>query len=359
MKHTGLKIILLLLPLLVFSNRPEGKFKKLKTIERSFDASGIGTMFIDNTYGNINVIAGNETQVSITVNIKVDGDDEDAVEERFNRINILFEQNSSEISAKTIFGKTSSNGGSWWSWFFGGSNQNTNFKINYTVKMPQQWHLKINNDYGNIYLNKLSGDFDLNADYGSFEIGQLLGNHNTFSTDYFSRSSIDFVKNATIDADYSRINIGSAYRLILNCDYSTIRIDDVRQLKFNNDYGAIYVKNVKQVDGTGDYQTRSFGNVDSVKFSGDYGSLKIDGLLPGFEILDLSCDYTTIKIYNHHDIAFRFEMKQSYGCFKSGDMSVYKETNNNGDKTINAYYKDRSASSLIKINMDYGCVKIE
>ena len=359
MKHIGLKIILLLIPLLVFSKHPQGKFKKMKTVERSFDVGANGTVNISNTYGDINVITGQTSKVAITVTIKVDGDDNDAVENRFNQIKINIDRTGSQISATTTFGKYAQSGGSWLSWIFGGSHKNTNFKINYEVHMPEQWNLKIDNDYGHIYLNKLSGNLDLNADYGGFEIGQLLGKHNRINTDYFTHSSIDFVKAADINADYCRIDIGSAYRLDMNCDYTTINIDEVRYLKFNNDYGGIYVNNVKEVRGTGDYQARKFGNVSSVNFSGDYGSLTIDGLLPDFNIVDLSCDYTTLKINNRQKVPFRFEMDQTYGCFKSGEMDIYKEINDNGDKEIRGYYKDRNAESLITIKMDYGCVKIQ
>ena len=360
MKYTGLKIILLLFPLLVFAKHTERKFKKVKTITRSFEAGESGTVFIDNMYGNINVIAGNETQVVITVNINVDGSDAEAVDERLNSIKIYFDRNDSRIKAKTMLENVNQNSGSWWSWIFGGNHKkNTDFKINYEVKMPQQWNLKIINDYGNIYLNKLEGNLDLNADYGSFEIGELSGAQNIFSIDYFSRSSIDFVKSAEINADYSRLNIVSAQRLMLNCDYTSLKINEVNQLKFNNDGGSIEVKNVKQVDGAGDYQTRWFGNVDKIKFRGDYGTLTINGLSPGFDQVDLSCDYTTIRIYNNHDVAFRFELNQTYGCFKPGKMNVYKEKNDNGDKEIKAYYKDRNANSLIKINLGYGCIKVE
>ena len=358
MKYTRFKILLLLFPVLVYANRPEGKFKKTKTIERRFDAGTDGKVFIDNSYGNINVITGNQPEVVIKVFIKVDGDDLDAVEERFEKIKIQIDRQNNDITAKTIIENTSQSGGSWLSWIFGGATKQTNFKINYDIKMPQQWQLKINNDYGHIYLNKLSGDFDLNADYGSFDIGQLTGDNNSISTDYFSESNIDFVKNADIDADYSRINIATAYRLKMDCDYSTIKIDDVRELNFDNDYGSIYVKNVKKVTGSGDYQTRVFGNVDFIKFSGDYGSLKIDGLLPGFDMIDLSCDYTNIKIINSLDATFRFDMHQTYGCFKNGDMTIVKEIDHNSIKTVKGYYKDQNARSLIKIDMEYGCVKV-
>lgn len=358
MKNIGLKLLIFILPLLVFSNRPEGKFKKLKTIQRTFQVGETGEVFIDNTYGNINIITDRESQVEIIVHISVDGNDDDAVEQQFRKIKINIIQNGSQIKAQTIFDKASSYNWNLFSWMFGGNSHNTNFKINYEVHMPQQWNLKIRNDYGNIYLNKLTGNLDLNADYGSFEIGELLSRQNNIVTDYFSHSTIDFVKQADIKADYSKLNITSAYHLDLNCDYTTIKIETVRQLKFNNDYGSIHVQDVKEVYGSGDYQTRSFGHINKVKFTGDYGSIEINGLLPDFERVDLSCDYTTIRINNEEKAPYHFELEQDYGCFKQNDLDIYREIIDNGDREIKAFYKDEKATALIKINMDYGCVRI-
>ncbi len=357
MKNIGLNILLILLPFLVFANRPQGAIKKTKVIQRRFEAGAAGQVYIDNMYGNIHVITGTQSHVSITVEISVDGDSNEAVQKTFERIDVNIIKQGSQITGKTL---VQSKRQSWnlFSLVFGSSSNNTNFKINYTIKMPEQWDLKINNDYGHIFINRLTGDLDLNADYGHFEIGQLLGSHNRINIDYFSKSGIEFVKQATINADYSKISIDMAYRLNLNCDYTTVKIGNVRQLHFNNDYGSLHVDNVKEVNGSGDGQARYFGQVHSLRFSGDYGSVTIDGLLPGFDRIDLECDYTTIKIYNRKKVPYRLNILQEYGCFKYENLTVYREVIDGGDKDIKAFYLDRNSSSTIDITEDYGCIKI-
>jgi len=357
MKKIGLNIILLLFPVWLLAHLPEGKFKKLKTIQRTFEVGNAGQVFIDNSYGNINIVTGNYSNVEIIATIKVDGNDSEAVDKRFNSIDIQIEKNGNNITAQTYIG-TTNRSWSWFSWLFDGKSSNTNFKIDYQVKMPEQWHLKINNEYGNIYLNKLTGNLNLNADYGGFDIGELNGSNNYFNLDYFKTSNIDYVRQAVINADYSKVNIHSAYKLSLNCDYSHINIEEVRKIKFNNDYGSIIVKNVKEVSGNGDGGNRVFNNVNLVNFNGDYGSLRIDGLLQGFEKVNITGDYLNIKIDNNNQVPYRFELNQEYGCFKYDDLEVYREIIDNGDKKIKAYYKDKNSSSVIKIYLDYGCVKV-
>jgi len=357
MKKIGLKfyiIILFLLPQLLPAAGKEGKYKKTKVIQQIFNVDNTGKVMISNEYGNINVVTWQENKVVIVATVNVDGNDVDKVRERLDGINVYLSQNGTTIRAKTEIKSLKSS----WSFFGWHSSNNTNFKINYEIKMPPKFDLTINNDYGNIYVDRLEGKLDLNADYGHFELGELLNEDNRITTDYFKDSQIEFIKNGRISADYSRIHITDAYNLSMNCDYSKILIDKAGTLKFNNDYGSINIKRVDQVNARGDYQTRIFGMVTDFTFSGDYGSLKIESLDVDFKRIILSSDYTNVKIYNPNQVAYRFSLSQDYGCFKKEGLSIYKEIVHNGDRDIEGYYKNRNAEAQIKVKMDYGCLKI-
>jgi hypothetical protein len=337
---------------------PEGKYKKTKVIRKTFQTGTNGNLVIDNIYGNIQVTSWSKNIVDIKVTINVDGDDADLTAERLERINVVINREGNTVKAKTMTGK--------WveSWSLldvitGKYKQKrVNFKILYEIKIPKQFNLTIDNQYGNFYLDKLHGKLSLNMEYGKFDIGELLYSDNNINVEYITSSSIDFVKGAFIKADYSKINIDSAYKLDLNCDYTDITINNVRRLKFKNDYGSIKVKNGKVINGSGDYQTRHFSGIDYLDFSGDYGSLKIMDLLPEFQKINLQCDYTNVKITNSNQVPYQLELFQEYGNFKHNGLTIYKEIIDNGDKTIKAFYKNRNTSSVIRINMDYGNLKI-
>jgi len=354
-KH-NIYIILFLLPLSLMANYGKGSIKKQKEIRKTYDVGSSGKVSIDNSYGNVNINTWQKNTVEITVTVKVDGNNTEAVNKQLRQIEVIFNQNGSQISAKTKIDCVNS---SWSLWsMFGSSSKKVNYKISYSVKMPINFDLKINNDYGNITINELNGNLYLSADYGRFNFGNLNGKSNKIVVDYFATSSIDFIDRGEIHADYSRINIDSAYLLNMACDYSTIKIDKVRNLKFSNDYGSVSVKNSTNVKGSGDYQRRSFGNVNLLQFKGDYGSITIDNLQPNFEKIHLICDYVTIKIKNNQQVPYRFTLNQEYGCFKNENLHIRKNIQDNGEKHIEGYYKNENASSIIKITEDYGCVKI-
>ena len=359
MKNKGLNILIfILIPWVAFAiPRPEGKFKKTKVIRRTYQVNPAGgSLQVENIYGNINILTWDQDSVDIKVTISVDGNNAGQVDKRLKGIDVLIEKNANHIQAET-------NVKTWYeSWSFFdmllGKSSKVNFKILYEIRMPATFNLKIINKYGDFYLDKLSGKLQLNMEYGRFDIGELLHDFNRINTDYLSLSSIDFIKGGSLNSDYSKIKISTAYRLDLNCDYSTITIGEVRFLHLNNDYGSIQVNDVKEVTGSGDYQTRYFSGVDYIRFNGDYGSLKIDRILPGFRRIDLTCDYSTVKITNPNDVPYRLEIDQQYGNFKQNGIKLNKEIYDNGDKTIRGYYKDKNTSSVIKLKMDYGNIKI-
>jgi len=357
MKNTRLNILLILLiPLWMQAKMPEGKYKKIKTVHKSYQVEAQESILIDNSYGNIQISTWDKNTVDILASISADGNDQNNVNNRLRSIQVDIKKNNRAIEAITQIGNMHS---SWnfWSKIFGSDN-NVNFKINYEVHIPAGINVQINNNYGNVFVDRLEGKLELNLDYGKFEIGELLHDNNRITTDYLSSSTIDFIKSGIFHSDYSKIHIQTAYELELKCDYSRIEIDRVRRLKFENDGGSIHVDDVKEVNGSGDYQNRYFANVSYLNFKGDYGSLKIENLLPGFESIKLQCDYTNIRIENLRQAAYRLNIRQEYGCFKQNGLNIYKEINNNGDKIIEGYYRNRNAGSFIKITEDYGCIKI-
>ncbi len=353
-------MIMLLTGVLAWANNPiKGKYKKLKVINKVFSVNSDANLHLDNTYGNITITSWQKNEIEITVKITASSDDPELAEKKLNDITISISGDEQNVYAKTNAGDNNySSGGSLFSYFFGKHVATINFQINYEVKMPVTNNLYINNDYGDIYIDELQGNLDLDADYGKFVIGDLTGEHNTINIDYFSHSEIDFIKTGRINADYSTLNITNAYNLKVESDYTKLHIDKIRNLRFSNDYGSISVDNSMVINGDGDYQTRYFGNVNNIYFYGDYGSIKIENIRPNFDRINLKCDYTNIRIDNTQQASYKFTMDQEYGCFKYDNLKVYKQIEDSGDKHIEATYGNENTNSSIKINSDYGCVKI-
>ena len=222
-------LILFLLPLICFAN-DDGKYKKNKTIKKEYTVNSDALLNISNEYGNIEISTWKQNKVEILVTITTNGNNEEKVQKRLDQIDVEFNATSSEVSAKTIIAKNSTN----WS-FWKSNNNNVNMEIHYFIKAPKTNNIKLSNDYGDIIIDKLEGKSSINCDYGKLIIGELLNTENHINIDYAPNSTIEFVNEAKINADYSKLTIEKANVIDLNSDYSYNTYEDVKYLDFNCD----------------------------------------------------------------------------------------------------------------------------
>ena len=146
MKSVSKLVLILMFPLFSFGNNyDEDAFTKEKNISKSFNVTSDAMLQTSNSYGNINVYLWDENKISIQVNIKVSGNNEDKVNEKLNSIDIAFDASDSKVSAATIFGNSNWKNGT-----------NLNFEINYTIKIPRNGNIALANKYGNIGIEKLN-----------------------------------------------------------------------------------------------------------------------------------------------------------------------------------------------------------
>lgn len=354
-------IALFLLPAIALANNGyKGKYTKEKKIKKEYTVSANSLLALDNSYGNIDVETWNQNRVEIEVIIKTNGNDEEKVKDRLEEINVLFNQNSDGVSAKTVFEK--SNKSSWLSALFGSSN-NVNMEINYIVKAPVTNNMNISNDYGSINLDKLEGDLKMSCDYGKFLIGELKGSNNYLNFDYTRNSSIDAVKRAKIRADYSEFKVENAGSIDLAADYTDARFKKVVNLKYNNDYGSLKVDKVKNISGSGDYLGIDLGYLYSTAdVNMDYGSFSIDKIMSGMKSITINSDYTSVKLGYDRDAPFSFTVNTSYGSVKGiegSDFTVNKRNQSGSDNYFQGYHMNDNTGGTININSSYGGVRFQ
>ncbi len=344
-------LFLFLIPLAVSATDKRGKYTKNKVINKVYPVSKDASLAVSNKYGNINIVTGNSDQIEISVSITTNGDNEEKVAERLKQINIEFSASSNSVTAKTIIGKTSNS----WNW---GRNNNVNMEINYIIKMPVTNSVNLNNDYGGIALDKLEGSAKINCDYGKITIGELLNPSNSINIDYTNKSTIEYMKNGDINADYSTLHIEKTGNVDLNADYSHISFGMVADLNYNCDYGDLKIDNATNVVGNCDYMHTTIGKLfGSGVFDIDYGSLKINSLGESFKKLNVESSYTPIKLGLNSTNSFNFEANLGYGSLKNTDGFTFnKEITKNTSKYYQGYFNTPNSTSSIVVNSKYGSV---
>lgn len=353
------KHVLVILLLIPFTSNAsikgggKGKYTKEKTIKKEFTVNSDALFKVKNSYGNLNITSWDQDKVVIEVLIKTNGNNEDKVTERLNEIDVEFDTTASLVSAITRFGNNNRNWG--WSW---GKRNNVNVKVNYTIKLPVKNSVHLNNDYGNIYLDRIDGHAKINCDYGKMEIGELRGRNNELRFDYTSRSTFDYVNSAEIIADYSGFTIEKAGDLTIRADYTNAKVGEMKNLDYTSDYGSMEVRNVQNVDGNGDYIGIKLGEVHgNVRVTSDYGSVKIDRLASDAGNVNIKSDYTGIKIGYDPAYHFNFEIDTEYaGVSGKEEFTINVSKEKSSDRYYEGYYGKANSGNKINITSDYGKV---
>jgi len=345
-------ILLFLVPALGIANKGwKGKYTKEKKINKEFSVNADALLKVKNSYGNLSVTSWNENRIVIEVHIQTNGNNEEKVQKKLDDIDVLFDASRSLVEAKTRFNK---NKRSWW----GSRNNNVNIKVNYTIKIPASNSVNLNNDYGKISLDKIQGRAELYCDYGVMTIGELLGDDNYLSFDYTRKSTIDYIKNGKINADYSSFEVRKAGNLDLNTDYTSSKIKEVNNLDYTADYGNLTIDKANNISGNGDYITTKIGTVNGdLTIDADYGTIKIDELTANAGNVKITSDYTSVKIGYNAGYNFNFEFFLGYAGLRGGEDFQYNiKRVKSRNKYYKGYYGNENNTNTVYIKADYGSI---
>lgn len=347
-------VFLLLIPAISFAGDEEkGKYTKNKMVNKVFTVNSDATLKINNSYGNLDIATWDQNRIEIQVSITTNGNDEEKVQKKLDDITVKFSASSEWVSAETIFDKNKSK--SWWSWT---KNNNVNMEINYLVKMPVTNAVILDNDYGNINLDKLKGVAKISCDYGKITTKELMADNNDISFDYTNNSYFEYIKSGKIHADYSGYTVSKTEDLEIAADYTKSKIEVAENIRYNCDYGGISIEKVNNVEGNGDYLTTSIGDVyKNVSIEADYGSIRIDNLTSSAGDVRIKSDYVGIKIGIDPGYSFDFEIDLEYGSLNDANGFQYDKKNiESGDKYFLGYYGNRNSGNKVSISSDYGSV---
>ena len=134
-------------------------------------------------------------------------------------------------------------------------------EINYVVKIPESNNVDLNNDYGNITLDKLTGKAKLDCNYGKITTKELMAQGNSINFDYSKGCYFEYIESGSINADYSSFTVAKSKDLDINADYTKSVVEIAENVTYNCDYNALTVGSVNNLQGNGDYLSLRLGDV--------------------------------------------------------------------------------------------------
>lgn len=329
-----------------------------KEFRKEFVADKNTTIDISNRYGNVVVTSWNNDKVDIYVKVTIELPDRSRAERLLSMIDIQFNESQGTVSAKTVIDDRFS--------FSGWGTSNRRFSINYTVKMPYNSNFTLVNRYGNADIDELGGIVDLNVKYGNITVTRLTRQDEK----PLNRIELQYGKGIVKEAGWLDVylrycgmfEMKSARAVLLDSQYSKIRAGEVSSLVGTSKYDTYNIEKISNIVLETGYTTVNVGTL-ARKFSltGSYGSVNVDNVPKGFEMIDIDTRYTGVRIGIDDEASYRLNGRSSYNSIKYDEekMTIKKRIVENTSTEIEGVIgKEASPASTVRISTSYGSVRL-
>lgn len=226
---------------------------KERNISKTYPASG-NTLNIDNSFGDVVVLTGG-SEIKVDIHIEASSTDKDHMEKMFSNIDVTDSKNGSNINFKTTTNKDDKKG-------YSCNKCQSNMSINYTVTLPANTSLNIENSFGSIKLPDYSGNVKLVSKFGSLTTGALAKTEKLHVE--FGKADIKSTGNASYEFKFSTINVGNlsgSNKINMEfCGGSKIGLDNnLSSLTLNESYSSLNLRPAANFSASYSIKT-SFGS---------------------------------------------------------------------------------------------------
>ncbi len=238
-----------------------------KTYQGKYDVDKGASMVIKNKFGAIKCRAWDENSVSIDVTINVEASSQERANKVFDKISVELSGTRTKVQGITTIDNIN----------------NGDFSIDYDIRFPRWITVDLDNQFGDIFLDEVDGQTDINLEYGAMEAVAFNSTLNDI-TMKFSDAEVDFMKSGDVNIEYGEWNLKGTENLKLYSRFSENSIDKVASLNLDSQYDEISVGDAGQV-----IVISRFSELDFEKISGDfdfdieYGEIDVNYISASFK----------------------------------------------------------------------------
>jgi hypothetical protein len=226
---------------------------KERNISKSYPASG-NNLDIENSFGKVEVVTWAQNEIKIDVHIEVSSNDAAIAEKSINSITVTDNKSGNNIRFKTSISNN---------YNIKCNNCQNSMRIDYTIHLPTNTKLSIENSFGGITVPDYTGELDLHSKFGSLSAGALTSVKNIEVE--FGTANIASLANVKAEFKYSTIEIGGlsgTNKLEIEfCNAAKIGLTNaLTSISVNEAYSTINLRPASNLQATYNIRT-SYGSL--------------------------------------------------------------------------------------------------
>ena len=335
----------------------------VRNVEKEFPITVSGDVYLNNSYGQIDVKTWDKNEVQVKIEIRVFTNDKRRAKQTLDNISIDFHNESDFVKVETKFHNQNC-----------GSSEE--FSIDYEVFMPINNRLNLKNKHGDIFIAELNNDIDISIQYGDYRI--VGSNKDVALTVGYGDGTIGKARNANVTLKYGKMKLDDAGNVDLNSRYSKIFIGNASEIRSYSKYDTFDIGKVKDLNNEGKYDNFKIDFVESVlinskytdiyintlvntgEFDLRYGGVEINDLHEGFSKININGEYVDFIIGIGKDASYKLDFKSKYSNvrFPKSFIKTYEKKQGSRHE-FTGYCSDENATAIILARIQYGGLKLK
>ena len=339
------------------------QYEKSRKLTKVYPATTETTVQILNKYGNIHILPWDEDSIRFEISIKVEANKQSKVEKTYDNIEIEFSESSYYVIAQTVLGNQKN---AFWADVSDFTNSmlknGANAQIDYTVFIPSDNELSIENKFGNIYMTDHDGKVIINISNGDFRggsFGEMELDHS------FGNVVIDTMLTGSMNLSYTEMKLDHAGDIRIRSKSSRPNINSFHSIRLNSKRDTYFFEDAGMINGEASFSYLTIQNLESdLILSTNYGNLSIDHYGKGFSMMNLAASYTDISMIWGEGFDYFLEVyhdsKTRMIYPKDPPIFMIKEINSDKGELLLSGHSGTSSENVprLKITIDGGSVNL-
>ena len=318
-------------------------------ITREFNYTSATRLSIESKFGNVNILNSDKEMVSVDATIWVTGGNQKLSDDLSGDLDAEITESDGTITVKSIFPDKLP------------SRNNTQFGIDFTIHVPESITLNLENKYGAVYIDNLSGPVNIDVSYGNLKIQSL--NHgkenplNEINLAY-STGSITSAEWLKLNLAYSKLTIGQATAVVALSKYSGLILDECSSLVVESKYDTYRTGELKNYVGDLKYSNLSAARITGkFEITSSYSVIKVEEIGDHFETVKIDNTRGSYKIGVSSGSSFTIEAEAKRGDISVNGVDDLNKRIENADKYISGKYGS-NPTGKINVSSTEGSVQI-
>ncbi|WP_229217159.1 hypothetical protein [Dyadobacter luteus] len=335
--------VAVMLPLAVHAIDPEpsGLIEKRRNIVKIFDVKEQDVLMVDNQFGQVKINLWNKKEIRVEIVITANAPSDSRAAQYLGAVDVEEKREKNRINITTFINKGQISSSNW----NNRSGEKNFLQIDYTVFMPKENALIVNNKFGNTSIPAFTAPLTVNSRNGSFSAESLSGANNVIDVRY-GTAIIGKMDEGKLESHYSNVKLEQVTKLLLNNKFGDLTIGDVKDLQADIDYSGVKIGTI-----------RGESNI-KLNYSGNF---KIDELTKSAENVNIKAAYSSVTLPAD---ASRFNVTVTYGNFSypSGNVNFTQQPSKEDKNYKVRQYQGKIGSgsgTKITVVSTFGDVKLK